>query len=168
LLVQAYRKAGLATSNCILYNHESPRRPDTFVTRKITRGVARIARGLDSTITLGNLDAKRDWGWAPDYADAILRSATTTGDYIVATGRTHSVRDFVDTAFAAAGITDWVRHIVQDARFMRSSDAPVLCGDATHARESLGWIPSVEFNEIVRRMVTADLAILDGGSEDQR
>jgi len=160
-LVGVYRRIGLEASSCILYNHESPRRPEAFVTRKITAGVARIALGLEKTLVLGNLDARRDWGWAPDYAAALALAATgTPGDYIVATGQAHTVRDFVIAAFAAAGISDWESYIEQDPRFMRPQDAPALVGDPSKARDVLGWQPSVEFDEIVARMVAHDTAIL--------
>lgn len=160
-LVGVYRKAGLEASSCILYNHESPRRPETFVTRKITMGVARISAGLDSVLTLGNLDVKRDWGWAPDYARAIaLAAESTPGDYIIATGQAHTVADFVQAAFAAVDITDWEQYIEQDPAFMRAQDARTQVGDASRAREILGWTPSVEFAEIVSRMVKNDLELL--------
>jgi GDPmannose 4,6-dehydratase len=160
-LVGVYRRLGLEASSCILYNHESPRRPETFVTRKITRGVAKIALGLETELVLGNLDAQRDWGWAPDYAAALAAAADgEPGDYVIATGDSHSVREFVDAAFAAAGITDAASHIRLDERFMRPQDAPSLLGDSSHAREALGWAPTVAFDEIVRRMVEADIADL--------
>jgi len=160
-LVGVYRRLGLEASSCILYNHESPRRPEGFVTRKITMGVARIAAGLDSTLVLGNLDAKRDWGWAPDYAAALALAGTgTPGDYVIATGEPHTVRDFVIAAFAAVGISDWERYIEQDPRFMRPQDAPALVGNPARALEHLGWKPTVAFDEIVARMVANDRAIL--------
>jgi GDPmannose 4,6-dehydratase len=160
-LVGVYRGLGLAATSCILYNHESPRRPPQFVTRKITAGVARIAAGLGDSLTLGNLDAARDWGWAPDYARALTLAAEgDPGDYVIATGEAHTVRDFVDAAFAAAGISDWSHLVRQDPAFLRPQDAPTLVGDATLARRVLGWSPSVEFGEIVARMVAADTAIL--------
>jgi GDPmannose 4,6-dehydratase len=163
-LVGVYRGLGLEASSCILYNHESPRRPDTFVTRKITRGVARIAAGLDTHLTLGNLDAIRDWGWAPDYAAAIALAASgTPGDYIIATGEPRTVRDFVAAAFAAVDITDWEPYILQDPAFMRPSDAPALVGDSSRARTELGWSPSVDFAELVSRMVENDRALLGSG-----
>jgi GDPmannose 4,6-dehydratase len=160
-LVGVYRGLGLQASSCILYNHESPRRPDAFVTRKITMGVARIKAGLDDTLVLGNLDSLRDWGWAPDYAAALAAAATgTPGDYIIATGVAHSVRDFVAAAFTAAGISDWEHLVGQDPRFMRPSDAPTLVGDPSRAREALDWAPTVDFEEIVARMVRHDLELL--------
>jgi GDPmannose 4,6-dehydratase len=157
-LVGVYRRLGLEASSCILYNHESPRRPLGFVTRKITHGVALIASGKASSLTLGNLDATRDWGWAPDYAQAIALAAATPGNYIIATGEPHTVRDFVEAAFAAVGINDWEQYIRQDAAFMRPSDAPALVGDPSHAREALGWTPTATFSDIVRLMVENDLA----------
>lgn len=159
-LVGVYRERGLAASSAILYNHESPRRPPAFVTRKITAGVARIARGLDDRLVLGNLDAERDWGWAPDYVDALTRMPGIPGDYVIATGRSHTVRDFVAAAFAAAGIEDWEPLVSVDAAFIRPTDAPLLRGDASLAAERLGWAPTVAFEELVRRMVAHDLELL--------
>jgi GDPmannose 4,6-dehydratase len=152
------RQHGLKVSCAILYNHESPRRPTGFVTRKITSGAARIARGLDSELSLGNLDAQRDWGWAPDYVDAMLRMVTSDpDDFIVATGVAHSVRDFVAAAFAAAGIDDWQKFVRVDPAFLRPDDAPLQLGDATRARERLGWSATTQFEQIVGAMVHADL-----------
>jgi GDPmannose 4,6-dehydratase len=159
-LVGVYRRRGLKASSCILYNHESPRRPEDFVTRKISRGVAAIAMGLQSELVLGNLDARRDWGWAPDYARAIALSTRLPGDYVIATGVAHSVRDFVIAAFAAIGIADWEQFVVQDPELMRPSDSPELVGDAARARLELGWEPSVGFEELVTNMVDHDLAEL--------
>lgn len=161
-LVGVYRQRGLRASSAILYNHESPRRPTTFVTRKITAGVAQIVRGLAPTLVLGNMDAERDWGWAPDYVDAMIRmAAADPDDFVIATGESHSVREFVATAFATAGITDWEPYIEVDERFMRPSDAPLLRGDSTKARAELGWNPTYSFPEIVAAMVDNDLALLD-------
>ena len=157
-LAGVYRGLGLAATSCILYNHESPRRLRAFVTRKITSGVARIASGLQDHITLGNLDAQRDWGWAPDYAAALaLAAEREAGDYIIATGQAHTVREFVAAAFLAAGITDWEPLVRQDAAFMRPQDAPTLVGDPSRAREVLGWQPTVGFTDLVGRMVANDL-----------
>jgi GDPmannose 4,6-dehydratase len=160
LSARVFRQRELHASSMILYNHESPRRHPRFVTRKITRGVAAIVRGEADELVLGNLDARRDWGWAPDYVDAMVRAARADepGDYVVATGRAHSVRDFVAAAFAAAGITDWEPLVRRDEAFFRPADPAELVGDATRAREELGWAPTVGFEEIVRRMVAADLA----------
>ncbi len=164
-LVAVWRGRGLHATSCILYNHESPRRPDAFVTRKITMGAARIARGLQEELALGNLDARRDWGWAPDYVQAMVLAARADRgrDYVIATGVSHSVRDFVAAAFDAAGIEDWEPLVSLDPRFVRPNDAPELVGDATRAREVLGWEPRVRFEEVVARMVRHDLALLDDG-----
>ena len=154
------RGRGQHVSSLVLYNHESPRRPERFVTRKITSTVAAIARGEADHLVLGNLDARRDWGWAPDHVDALVRAARADrpDDYVVATGRSHSVRDFVAAAFAAAGITDWEPLVRQDAALVRPADATELVGDASRARDVLGWAPTVAFEDVVRRMVAADLA----------
>jgi len=158
-LVGVYAQRGLHAVSAILYNHESPRRPDTFVTRKITKGAALIARGEADELALGNLDARRDWGWAPDYVDAMVRAArhTEPGSYVIATGVAHSVREFVAAAFAAAGVADWERHVRVDPAFVRPVDAVELSGDAARAREVLGWEPTVGFAELVARMVEVDL-----------
>jgi len=160
-LVGVYRGRGLHACSAILYNHESPRRPDTFVTRKITRTVAAIARGDADQLVLGNLDARRDWGWAPDYVDAMMCAARhdRAGDYVIATGRGHTVWDFVAAAFAAAGIGDWAGHVRTDPALYRPVDATELVGDSGKARRELGWAPTVEFDEIVARMVRADLDV---------
>ena len=158
-LVQVFRARGLHASNAILYNHESPRRPTTFVTRKITSTVAAISEGRASELVLGNLDARRDWGWAPEYVDALVRMARhdAADDYAVATGQAHSVRDFVAAAFVHVGINDWERYVRSDPAFVRPVDAVELVGDATRAREALGWLPQVSFDELIQRMVQADL-----------
>ncbi|MCJ1685824.1 GDP-mannose 4,6-dehydratase [Rathayibacter sp. VKM Ac-2927] len=160
-LVGVYRGRGLHASSAILYNHESPRRPESFVTRKITAGVAAIAAGTATELSLGNLDARRDWGWAPDYVDALVRAsrAGSAGDYVIATGVAHSVREFVGAAFAAAGIDAWEDRIRIDPRFARPVDAPEMRGDASKARAELGWAPTVAFEEIVARMVEHDLEL---------
>ncbi len=157
-LVGVYRELGLHSSSCILYNHESPRRPVTFVTRKITSGVAAIARGEQQLLTLGALDVRRDWGWAPDYVDGMVRAArhTEPGDYVLATGTNHSVREFVGAAFAAVGITDWEHLVELDTDFLRPVETQDTRGDATRATTVLGWTRTVGFDEIVRRMVLAD------------
>jgi len=161
LSAAVFRQRGVHVSSAILYNHESPRRHERFVTRKITSTVAAIARGDADHLTLGNLGARRDWGWAPDYVDAMVRAARADepSDYVVATGRAHSVRDFVAAAFAAAGITeaDWEPLVRQDAAFLRPVDPSELVGDASRARDVLGWTPTVGFEEIVARMVATDL-----------
>jgi GDPmannose 4,6-dehydratase len=154
-----YRSVGVYAVSMVLFNHESPRRPPTFVTRKITQTVALIAQGKASALVLGNLDARRDWGWAPDYVDAMVRAAraSTADDYVVATGEAHSVRDFALAAFARVGITDGADRIRVDPALVRPGDPPVLVGDATRARTVLGWAPTVTFEELVGRMVDADL-----------
>jgi len=160
LAVAVQRQRGLHASSLVLYNHESPRRPDRFVTRKITRGVAAIAQRRASELVLGNLDARRDWGWAPDYVDAMVRAARADepGDYVIATGVGHTVRDFVATAFRHAGITDWEALVTSDPALTRPADATDLTGDATHARQRLGWAPTVDFDGVVAAMVAADLS----------
>lgn len=165
LSAHVYRQRGLHATSVILYNHESPRRPRQFVTRKITATVAEIARGETDTLTLGNLDARRDWGWAPDYVDAMVRAARAADpdDFVIATGVSHSVRDFVAAAFARAGVTDWADRLLVDQALVRPADATELVGDSTRAREVLGWAPTVAFEEIVGRMVDADLALAHGG-----
>jgi GDPmannose 4,6-dehydratase len=158
-MVQVYRGRGLHAVNAVLYNHESPRRPVTFVTRKITSTVAAIARGEAQELVLGNLDARRDWGWAPDYVDALVRAARhdVADDIVVATGEAHSVREFVAAAMARAGIDDCELLVRSDPAFTRPADAVELVGDATRARERLGWAPTVGFEELVGRMVARDL-----------
>jgi len=165
LTARVFRSRGLFTSNCILYNHESPLRPEQFVTRKITAGVAKIARGKSDELLLGNLDAIRDWGWAPDYVDAMVRAATADDpdDFIVATGVSHSVREFVVAAFAAAGVSDWEQFVGIDERFARPSDAPEMRGDPSHITDTLGWRSTKAFTDIVASMVESDLAKLDAG-----
>jgi len=159
-LVGAYRAAGVWASACILYNHESPRRPETFVTRKITAAAARIALGQQDSLELGNLAAQRDWGWAPDYVDALLRAggADRPDDFVIATGIAHSVDEFVAVAFARVGILDWRSYVAVSDDLLRSGDAPQQLGDASHARETLGWTPTLDFAGIVETMVDADLA----------
>ena len=156
-----YRESyGLHASSGILFNHESPRRGPEFVTRKISIAVARIALGLQRQMSLGNLDAKRDWGFAGDYTDAMWRmlQADAGDDYVVATGHTHSIRDFLDIAFARVGIQDWTEHVAVDPQLFRPAEVDELRGDATKARESLGWAPTVSFDDLVAMMVDADLA----------
>jgi GDPmannose 4,6-dehydratase len=164
-MVDIYRARGLAVSSCILYNHESPRRPESFVTRKITASAARIAAGLQDGLELGNLDVERDWGWAPDYVDAIIR-ATRHGngdDYVIATGESHSLQQFVETAFAAVGIEDWHPLVSINPAFVRPSEINRMLGDASKARATLGWSPTVSFDELVRRMVESDVALVAAG-----
>ena len=155
-----YRESyGAYACSGILFNHESPRRGHEFVTRKVTRGVARIALGLQETIALGNLEARRDWGFAGDYVDAMWRmlQRDVADDYVIATGETHSIRDLLDAAFAAADITDWAKHVEQDPRFFRPAEVDLLIGDASKARDELGWQPTMGFEELIASMVQADL-----------
>lgn len=155
-----YRESyGLFACSGILFNHESPRRGLEFVTRKVTDAVARIALGRSNELALGNLDAKRDWGFAGDYVAAMWRmlQRDEADDYVVATGETHAVRDFVRLAFEAAGIEDWERFVRIDERFFRPAEVDLLVGDPTKARDELSWEPRVSFEELVRTMVAADL-----------
>jgi len=166
-LADIYRRRGLFASTCILYNHESPRRPETFVTRKITAAAARIAAGRQDTLELGGLDMRRDWGWAPDYAAALhlAAEAEEPDDFIIATGETHSIADFVTVAFARAGIRDWQDRVTISEAFGRPADPAEQVGDASKARHVLGWSPSKTFAEIVEAMVDHDLALVAGASE---
>ena len=154
-----YREAyGLFICNGILFNHESPRRGETFVTRKVTRAVGRITQGLDDKVFLGNLEAQRDWGFAGDYVEAmwLMLQQEKPDDYVIATGEAHSVRDLVELAFAAAGL-DWQRHVEIDRRYFRPTEVDVLRGDPAKARSILGWQPRVTFAELVKMMVERDV-----------
>ena len=156
-----YREAyGLFICNGILFNHESPRRGETFVTRKVTRAAARIKEGLQQTLYLGNLEAKRDWGFAGDYVEAmwLMLQQAAPDDYVVATGETHSVRELVELAFAELGL-DWRRHVEIDRRYLRPTEVDVLQGDAAKARKALGWQPKVGFAALIRMMVAHDLEL---------
>jgi GDPmannose 4,6-dehydratase len=146
----------------ILFNHESPRRGLEFVTRKISHAVARIKLGLQNELRLGNLDAQRDWGYAPDYVRAmwLMLQQEKPDDFVVATGETHSVREFVECAFDHVGL-DYRQYVIQDERFMRPAEVDLLVGDSRKAREVLGWQPHVSFDELVRKMVDADLKHLE-------
>ena len=157
-----YRESyGTYAVNGILFNHESPRRGETFVTRKITRAVANIKLGLQDKVYLGNLDAKRDWGFAGDYVEGmwLMMQQDKPDDYVLATGETHSVREFVEKAFEHAGL-DWKKHVEIDPRYFRPAEVDLLLGDATKAHQHLGWKPRVGFSELVRMMVDADLALV--------
>jgi GDPmannose 4,6-dehydratase len=169
-----YRESyGLHASSGILFNHESPRRGETFVTRKITRAVARIKHAVQHKLYLGNLEARRDWGYAPDYVRAmwLVLQQEIPDDFVVGTGEAHTVREFVELAFAHADL-DWKEHVEVDARYFRPAEVDYLCADASKARRVLGWEPSVTFAELVRTMVEADIkeveARLKGGTEALR
>ncbi len=157
-----YREAyGLYAVNGILFNHESPRRGLEFVTRKVTNAVARIKLGVQHELALGNLDSRRDWGYAGDYVRAmwLMLQQPNPEDFVIATGETHSVREFVEAAFVAAGIEDWQRYVTTDPRFLRPTEVELLRGDATRARELLGWQPTVSFPQLVSMMVESDLEL---------
>jgi len=158
-----YRESyGLFACNGILFNHESPRRGETFVTRKITRAVAHIKRGLEDKLYLGNLDAKRDWGYAKEYVEAmwLMLQREEPDDYVIATGETHTVREFLEEAFSYAGL-DWREHVEIDPKYYRPSEVDLLVGDASKARRDLGWEPKTTFKELVRLMVDADMVALE-------
>jgi len=155
-----YRESyGLHATSGILFNHESPRRGLEFVTRKVTNAVARIKLGLQEKLTLGNLEAARDWGFAGDYVEAmwLMLQQDTPEDYVIATGETHTIRELLELSFAAAGIDGWERYVESDERFMRPAEVDILTGDASKAREQLGWKPKVSFPELVKMMVEGDL-----------
>ncbi len=156
-----YREAyGLFICNGILFNHESPRRGETFVTRKITRALARIKLGLQEKLFLGNLDSKRDWGHAADYVEAmwLMLAQETAGDYVIATGESHSVREFLDTAAEHCGL-NWEKHVEIDPRYFRPTEVDYLLGDADKARTELGWAPKVGFKQLVQLMMDSDLEL---------
>jgi len=158
-----YREAyGLFACCGILFNHESPRRGETFVTRKITRAATRIRAGLQDKLYLGNLDARRDWGFAGDYVEAmwLMLQQDQPEDYVIATGESHSVREFLDEAFGCLGL-DWQRFVEQDPRYFRPAEVDALLGDAAKAREKLGWKPRLTFKELVRMMVDADMKLAE-------
>ena len=162
-----YRESyALHASNGILFNHESPRRGETFVTRKISRAVARIKCGLDKELYLGNLDARRDWGYAPEYVQGmwLMLQQDRPDDYILATNETHSVREFVEVAFERVGL-DWKEFVKHDQRYERPAEVDLLIGDATKAKKLLNWEPQVRFEELVRIMVDADLALIEAQHE---
>ncbi len=161
-LMRNYRETyGMFCVTGILYNHESPRRRPEFVTRKITRGVARIVRGLQTKLELGNLDARRDWGYAPDYVRAMhqMLNHDSPQDFVVASGTLHTVREFCEIAFSHAGL-DWEKHVVTVEKFYRPEDGVPLLGDPTKIKSTLGWMPTRGFEEIVREMMDHDLALL--------
>ena len=162
-----YRESyGLHASNGILFNHESPRRGETFVTRKITRAVAHILAGLQEKLYLGNLEARRDWGYAKEYVEAmwLMLQQGQPDDYVIATGETHSIREFLERAFGHVGL-DWGKYVAIDERYFRPAEVDVLVGDATKARQKLGWTPRTTFAELVTLMVDADIALLKAHRE---
>jgi len=155
-----YRESyGMHASSGILFNHESPRRGPEFVTRKVSQAVSRIKLGIQDEIVMGNLDARRDWGFAGDYVEAMWRmlQQDVADDYVIATGVNHSIRDLLDAAFHVVGIDDWARYVRQDPRFMRPAEVEMLIGDPAKARTVLGWAPKVHFDELVTMMVENDL-----------
>lgn len=157
-----YRESyGLHASNGILFNHESPRRGETFVTRKITRAVAHIKAGLQDKLYLGNLDAKRDWGYAREYVEAmwLMLQQDEPDDYVIATNETHSVREFLEVAFGHVGL-DWKKHVAIDPRYHRPAEVDLLIGDYSKAKKKLGWEPKVKFVELTKLMVDADIELL--------
>jgi GDPmannose 4,6-dehydratase len=161
-IVKNYREAyGLHASNGILFNHESPRRGESFVTRKITLAAARIRHGSQDKLVLGNLDAKRDWGYAPEYVDAMWRmlQLDEPEDFVVATGETHSVREFVEEVFGLLGL-NWREHVVTDESYLRPTEVDLLVGDASKAKERLGWEAKTTFKDLVRLMLEADLEMV--------
>jgi GDPmannose 4,6-dehydratase len=158
-ITQNYRESyGMHASNGILFNHESPRRGLEFVTRKITDRVAKIKLGTESELRLGNLDSKRDWGFAGDYVEGMWRmlQASEPDDYILATGETHTVREFCEIAFGHVGL-DWERHVVVDPKFVRPAEVELLLGSPAKAKDKLGWEPKVTFRSLVEMMVDADM-----------
>jgi GDPmannose 4,6-dehydratase len=167
-MVRNYREAyKIFAVNGILFNHESPRRGETFVTRKITRAVARIKFGLQDKLFLGNLDSKRDWGYAPEYVEAmwLMLQQEEPGDFVIATGETHSIREFLEESFGYLDL-DWGRHVEIDPRYLRPTEVEYLQGDAAKAREKIGWEPKVKFKELVRIMVEADVKSLENTSRN--
>ena len=162
-ITKNYREAyDMFNVNGILFNHESERRGIEFVTRKISDGVARIKLGLEDHITLGNLDAYRDWGYAPDYVEAmwLMMQQDEPDDYVIATGESHSIREFLDIAFNEIGITDWKDYIKQDPKYMRPSEVDHLIGNPSKAKKQLNWEPRTSFEELVRKMVRNDIKLL--------
>jgi GDPmannose 4,6-dehydratase len=158
---QNYREAyGMFAVNGILFNHESPRRGENFVTRKVTLAAARIKHGLQETLTLGNLEARRDWGFARDYVEAmwLMLQAKEPEDFVIATGETHSVRELLDEAFGHVGL-DWQKYVRQDPRHLRPSEVDLLLGDSSKAKATLGWTPKLDFRALIRLMVESDLEL---------
>ena len=161
-MTRIYREGyDLFACNGILFNHESPRRGETFVTRKITRAVAHILAGRQQKLYLGNLEARRDWGYAPEYVEAmwLMLQQGSPWDYVVGTGESHSIRDFLEESFTYVGL-DWQQYVEQDPRYLRPLDVEVLKADASRARKELGWEPHISYQELVRIMVDADMEAL--------
>ena len=161
-MTKNYRESyGMFACSGILFNHESERRGLSFVTRKITDGVAKIHLGKKDHISLGNLDSQRDWGYAPDFVEAmwLMLQQDTPDDYVIATGKKHSIREFLQAAFAEIGVTDWEKYIKQDPQFMRPAEVDVLLGDYTKAKTELGWEPRTPFDVMVKRMVQNDIKL---------
>ncbi len=166
LTVNYRESSGLHASNGILFNHESPRRGEGFVTRKITRAVAHILAGLEDKLYLGNLDAKRDWGYAKEYVEAmwLMVQQDQPDDYVIATGETHSVREFLEAAFGHVGLK-WEKYVEHDSRYLRPTEVDLLIGDYSKARRKLGWTPKTTFKDLVALMVDADVALLKAHQE---
>jgi len=162
-ITKNYRESyGMFACNGILFNHESERRGKEFVTRKISDGVAKISLGLSTHIHLGNLDAKRDWGYAPDYVDAMWRmlQQDTPRDFVISTGDTYSIKEFLERAFRVVGIADWEKYVTYDERFMRPAEVDYLIGDFSKAKKFLNWEPTISFEEMITRMVNNDIKLL--------
>jgi GDPmannose 4,6-dehydratase len=169
-LVVNYRESfGQFASTGILFNHESPLRDLKFVTRKISRGVAEIARGKTNSLTLGNIDISRDWGWAPDYVDGMISilEHNSPDDFILATGDSHTLKEFVATAFQSVGIEDWAKYLTVDSALVRPADVISVVGDPSKAKEKLKWNPIVSFESMVKRMVDFDLELIDNGENNR-
>ena len=166
-LVVNYRESfGQFASTGILFNHESPLRDIKFVTRKISRGVAEIARGKTKSLSLGNIDVSRDWGWAPDYVDgmASILELNSPDDFILATGESHTLKEFVATAFQSVGIENWEKYLTIDSALVRPADVISVVGDSRKARQLLNWSPTVSFESMVKKMVDFDLELIDSGN----
>ena len=162
-ITKNYRESyGMFACSGILFNHESERRGIEFVTRKITDGIARIHLGLQDHISLGNLDAKRDWGYSPDYVEAmwLMLQQDTPDDYVISTGKTYSIKEFLNYAFNHIGVTDWEKYIKQDPRYMRLAEVDLLCGDSTKAYEKLGWEPKTDLVTMIGKMVDNDIKLI--------
>ena len=167
LVVNFRESFGQFASSGILFNHESPLRKTSFVTRKITNGVAQIARGLSDSITLGNLDISRDWGWAPDYIEGMISilNHDTPDDFILATGKSHTLKDFLSTAFQMIGISQWETYVRLESSLNRPAEVISVVGDSSKARETLGWKPETNFEEMIKQMLDFDLELLDGNDD---